>query len=535
MNIYDNNIGYNGNSLVKKAGIEHEFTPEQVKELYKCSVDVIYFVSNYCKIITLDSGLQLFKPFQYQERMLKTFDEKRFIINLLPRQMGKSTVVAAYLLHYAMFNAEKTIGILANKAATSREILSRIQRMYEHLPMWMQLGVKEWNKGSMILANDSKILAAATSSDSVRGLSLNIIYLDEFAHVNQQIEFFESTYPVISSGENSKVIITSTPNGMELFYKIYKEAEEGVNNFTPVRVHWSEHPRRDEKWKAETLKNIGIEQFKQEFSCEFLGSSGTLISGDKLQMLSPSTPIAQSEGMSQYEKPQKDHSYAMIADVSRGKGLDYSAFSVIDITNMPYKQVCTFRDNFIGPVDYATILYNVAKMYNEAHLMVEINDIGGQVSDILYLDYGYENLVFTENAGRSGKRVSGGFGKNVDRGVRTTKSVKAVGCSVLKMLVEQNQLIIQDFNTIQEFSRFSRKGNSYEAESGSHDDLVMGLVLFSWLSDQSYFRDLTDINTMSQLREKTDEQIEENLLPFGFIDDGLNDFESGTQTSNGWW
>lgn len=285
---------------------------------------------------------------------------------------------------------------------------------------------------------------------------------------------------------------------------------------------------------VETNNNKFIANGLISHNCDFLGSSGTLISGDKLQMLSPSTPIAQSEGMSQYEKPQKDHSYAMIADVSRGKGLDYSAFSVIDITNMPYKQVCTFRDNFIGPVDYATILYNVAKMYNEAHLMVEINDIGGQVSDILYLDYGYENLVFTENAGRSGKRVSGGFGKNVDRGVRTTKSVKAVGCSVLKMLIEQNQLIIQDFNTIQELSRFSRKGNSYEAESGSHDDLVMGLVLFSWLSDQSYFRDLTDINTMSQLREKTDEQIEENLLPFGFIDDGLGDFESGTQTSNDW-
>jgi hypothetical protein len=264
--MYDN-IGYNGNALVKKAGIEHEFTPEQVKELIKCSNDIVYFVANYCKIITLDDGLQLFKPFEFQERMLKIFDENRFVINLLPRQMGKSTVCGAYLLHYAMFNESKTVGILANKAATSREILSRIQRMYEHLPMWMQLGVKEWNKGSMILANDSKILAAATSSDSIRGLSLNVIMLDEFAHVNQQMDFWESTYPVISSGEKSKVIITSTPNGMDLFYKIFKEAEEGKNNFTAVKVHWSEHPKRDEKWKEETLKNIGLEQFKQEFAC----------------------------------------------------------------------------------------------------------------------------------------------------------------------------------------------------------------------------------------------------------------------------
>ena len=520
--MYDN-IGYNGNSLVKKAGVQHEFTPEQVQELIKCSNDIVYFVSNYCKIITLDEGLQLFKPFEFQERMLKIFDENRFVVNLLPRQMGKSTTCGAYLLHYVMFNESKTVGILANKAATSREILSRVQRMYEHLPMWMQLGVKEWNKGSMILANDSKILAAATSSDSIRGLSLNVIMLDEFAHVNQQMDFWESTYPVISSGEKSKVIITSTPNGLDLFYKIFKEAEEGNNNFVPIKVHWSEHPKRDEKWKEETLKNIGLEQFAQEFDCEFQGSSSTLISGEKLKVLSPTPPITQSDGLTQYNRPESDHVYALIVDVSRGKGLDYSAFSVIDITKMPYKQACVFRDNMIGPVDYTTMVHNVAKLYNDAYVMVEVNDIGAQVSDILYLDYGYENLVFTENAGRSGKRVSGGFGKNVDRGIRTTKSVKAVGCSVLKMLIEQNQLIVQDFQTIQELSRFSRKGNSYEAESGAHDDLVMGLVLFAWLSDQTYFRDLTDINTMAALREKTEEQIEEELLPFGFIIDGHDD------------
>jgi hypothetical protein len=521
---YDN-IGYNGNALIKKAGIEHEFDQDQIKELVKCASDIVYFVSNYCKIITLDKGLQLFKPFEYQKRMLKVFDDDRFVINLLPRQMGKSTIVAAYLLHYAMFNREKTIGILANKAATSREILSRIQRMYEHLPMWMQLGVKEWNKGSMVLENDSKILAAATSSDSIRGLSLNIIYLDEFAHVGQQREFWESTYPVISSGEESKVIITSTPNGMELFYKIYKEAEEGKNNFTPVKVHWSEHPKRDEKWKEETLKNIGMEQFKQEFDIEFLGSSGTLISGDKLATLSFSDPIKTGEGIKQFKAPSKESTYVVIVDVSRGKGLDYSTFSIVDVTKMPYEQVCTFRDNFVGPVDYASIIYRMAKLYNEAQVLIEINDIGGQVADTLFFEYGYENMLFTESAGRSGKRISGGFGKNVDRGIRTTKSVKATGCSILKLLVEQNQLLIHDFDTIQELARFSRKGASYEAESGAHDDMVMTLVLFAWLTDQSFFKDLTDINTLIRLREKTDEQMSEDLLPFGFVDDG-RDFDT---------
>lgn len=512
--------GYLGNPLIKRAGIEHEFTPEQAKEIYKCASDAVYFVSNYCKIVTLDKGLQLFKPFEYQVKMLETFHNKRFVINLLPRQMGKSTVVAAYLLHYAMFNAEKQIGILANKAATSREILSRVQRMYESLPLWLQLGVKEWNKGSMILDNGSKILAAATSSDSIRGLSLNIIYLDEFAHVDQQTEFWESTYPVISSGEKSKVIITSTPNGMELFYKIYKEAEEGKNNFTPIKVHWSEHPKRNEEWKEETLRNIGIEQFRQEFEVEFMGSSGTLVSGSKLKELSYSTPIQERDGLYQYETPQPGHSYIMTVDVSRGKGLDYSTFNVIDATQMPYKQVCVFRDNFIGPVDFASIIYRMGKLYSDAQVLVEINDIGEQVSDTLLMDYGYEDILYTENKGRSGKQISSGFGKRVDNGIRTTKTVKTVGCSMLKMLIEQNQLILQDFNTIQELSRFSRKGSSYEAESGSHDDLVMNLVLFAWLTDQAFFKDMTDINTLSRLREKTEKEIEDDLLPFGFIDGG---------------
>jgi len=261
-------------------------------------------------------------------------------------------------------------------------------------------------------------------------------------------------------------------------------------------------------------------------NCTFLGSSGTLISGEKLKEMASSNPIHQHEGLMQYEKPQKDHVYALIADVSRGKGLDYSAFNVIDITSMPYKQVCTFRDNFIGPVDYSEFIFRTATLYNEAYVMIEVNDIGGQVSDLIYLDYGYENIIFTENAGRSGKRVSGGFGRNVDRGIRTTTSVKRIGCSILKMLIEQKQLLLCDYNTIQELSRFSKKGNSYEAESGANDDLVMTLVLFSWLTDQNYFKDLTDINTIMALREKTAEEMEENMMPFGFIVDGSEEEHS---------
>lgn len=350
----------------------------------------------------------------------------------------------------------------------------------------------------------------------------NFIYLDEVAFIEGYDEFFASVYPTISSGETTKLLMTSTPRGLNHFWKTCKGAEEGTNGYQFVKVMWYDVPGRGEAWKKETMEalNHDEEMFAQEYCCSFIGSSGTLISGQKLKTLAASNPIAQSEGIMQYERPIKDRVYALIADVSRGKGLDYSAFSVIDVTEMPYKQVCTFRDNFIGPVDYASIIFRIATLYNEAMVLIELNDIGGQVNDVLYLEYGYENIIFTENAGRSGKRVSGGFGKNVDRGIRTTKSVKSIGCSILKMLIEQEQLILCDFYTIQELSRFSKKGASYEAESGSHDDTVMPLVLFSWLSDQAYFKDLTDINTIMKLKEKTDEQLDDDLLPFGFIDDG---------------
>ncbi|MFA7408418.1 MAG: terminase family protein [Anaerolineaceae bacterium] len=810
------NEAYMGNSLIKKAGVTHNFTPDQLLELKKCAEDVVYFTENYCKIITVDQGMQLFKVFDYQKKMLNSFTDHRFNICLLPRQMGKcvhgdtmievrhrpsdaatrmsvsnfhdhftqpilpldpkfiesfevsewevmtdtgweeithshktipyqiytvvtcrgkhlscaddhilfradyteifvrdlvigdevrttdgvevikdiligytfenmydlsvnsdnhryytngflshnSTVVAAFILHYALFNPEKTAAVLANKAVTSREILSRIQRMYENLPWWLQMGVKEWNKGSALFGNDSKILSAATSSSSIRGQSINCVvgstpvtvrsrdgqvvnlpikevypdlydeiltqdgfkkfdgirssyntefklrindritvtpghqfrtaegifkraaclnigemlangirvdaiqtvfseefvydpvnvkdtasyvtgdfishnclYLDEFAHIEQQMEFWESTYPVISSGDSTKVIITSTPKGLELFHKIYKEAEEGKNSFVPIRVEWWEHPKRDEKWKEETLKNIGYEQFKQEFMNEFQGSSGTLISGEKLRVLSESNPIHSAEGIYQYKSPIKGRSYVLIADVGEGKGLDYSAFAVIDVTEMPYQQVCTFRDNLVGPIDYAAIVYRIAKLYNEAQVMIEINSIGVQVSDTMWMDYGYENMVSTVSAGRNGKKISSGFGKNVDRGIRTTRGVKATGCSILKLLIEQDQLILHDKFTIDELKKFARKGNSFEAEKGAHDDMVMPLVLFAWMTEQSYFKEMTDIETLRSLRERSDEELDDSLS-FFFVDNGIDDpfgrDEEVVETWMGW-
>lgn len=514
--------GYLGNPNLKKIGEEIEWTPDLLKEYIKCSKDPIYFAKNYIKIVHVDKGLIPFRMYDYQRYIVDKIYNNRRVAVLTARQSGKTTTAVAVILHYILFNEFKTVAILANKGDSAREVLSRVQLAYEALPKWLQQGVEEWNKGNITLENGCKIYAGTTSSSAIRGKSIAFLYLDEVAFIEGYDEFFASVYPTISSGESTKLLMTSTPNGLNHFWKTCKGAEEGTNGYEFIKVMWHDVPGRDEKWKQETMEALDHDEqkFRQEYACEFLGSSGTLIDGSKLKELMYEKPVTEKDGLNQYERPEKTNTYVMTVDVSRGKGLDYSTFNVIDITSMPYKQVCTFRDNLTGPVDFAAIIYRIGKLYNEAAILVEINDIGEQVSDVLLMDYGYENMLSTENAGRSGKRVSSGFGRSVDPGVRTTKSVKSVGCSILKMLVEQNQLIVKDFNTIQELSRFSRKGNSYEAESGSHDDLVMNLVLFAWLTDQDYFKDMTDINTMMALRERTEREIEQDLLPFGFIDTG---------------
>ena len=530
--------GYLGNQHLKKIGQEIEWTPDLLKEYMKCASDPIYFATKYIKIVHVDKGLMNFDMYPYQKEIVQKITSNRRVAVLTARQSGKTTTAVAVILHYILFNEFKTVAILANKGDAAQEVLSRVQLAYEALPHWLQQGVEEWNKRSISLENGCKIYAGTTTSSAIRGKSISLLYLDEVAFIEGYDDFFASVYPTISSGDTTKLLMTSTPNGLNHFYKTCKGAEEGTNGYEFVKVMWHDVPGRDEKWKQETIEALDYDEqkFAQEYECVFLGSSGTLISGSKLKELAHSRPVEQKDGLTQYEKAQEGRTYVLIADVSRGKGLDYSTFNIIDITTMPYKQVCVFRDNFIGPVDFAAVIYRIGLMYNEAAILVEINDIGEQVSDVLLMDYGYENLLYTESAGRFGKRISSGFGKGVDNGIRTTKKVKAVGCSLLKMLVEQNQLIIQDFNTIQELSRFSKKGPSYEAESGSHDDLVMNLVLFAWLTDQNFFKDLTDINTLMKLREKTEEEIEQDLLPFGFIDTGSDtDDENNFETLRQGW
>jgi len=518
--------GYNGNALLKRSNQKIEWTPDLVEEYIKCSNDVVYFTEKYMKIINIDKGLVSFKLYDYQKEMLESMAANRFTIIATARQAGKSTVTCAFVLWYIIFHPEKTVALLANKGETAREILGRIQLAYQHLPRWLQQGVKEWNKGSMELENNSRVLAAATSSDNIRGYSINLLFIDEAAFIENWDTFFTSVYPTISSGLESKIVLVSTPNGLNHFYSLWTNAKEGRNGYYPIEVTYTKVPGRDENWKKNTLAamNFDVAKFEQEYCVEFMGSSGTLIAGWKLKELVHQIPITFKDGLSQYAQPIQNHSYVMVCDVSRGKGLDYSAFSVLDVTTMPYQQVCVYRNNMITPIDYVDVIHRVARAYNNASVLVEINDIGEQVGHSLHYDFEYDSVLMTENAGRAGKKISTGFGgANIDKGVRTTKPVKATGCSILKLLIEQNQLIINDFHTIEELSTFSRKKQSYEAEEGKHDDLVMPLVLFAWLTDQQYFKDYTNINTLIKLREKSEEDIMNDLTPFGFVDDGRGD------------
>ena len=525
MMYHEEEAGYNGNPLLKKSGTAIEWDEFKLKEIEKCRNDIIYFCENYIKIINVDRGFITIDLYDYQKDIIREFYDNRNLAANLSRQSGKTTTAVCIILHYIIFNSHKLVAILANKAATANEILKRIKDAYEALPAWLQQGIKRWGGTSIELENKTVVKSAATSSSAIRGQSVNLLYIDETAHVPNWLDFSASVLPTISSGDTTKILYTSTPLGLNHWYKICTDAREKRSNFGFVEVKWNDVPRRDEAWRQRALAELEFdeERFAQEYEVEFVGSSGTLISGAVLKSLVHQIPLASRNGLYQYELPKENRSYCIVADVSRGKGLDYSAFHVIDVTEMPYKQVCVYRNNMITPVDYAGIIHSISKLYNQAMILVEINDIGEQVSVTLYNDYESENLLYTESHGRAGKKISTGFGGNVDKGLRTTKSTKAVGCSILKLLVEQRQLIINDANTIEEISRFSRKGSSYEAEPGSHDDLVMGLVIFAWLSNQTYFRNLTDINTLQHLRDKTNQEIEDDLLPFGFMDVGGGD------------
>jgi len=522
---------YLGNPNLKRANVSQEWTKKEVEEYSKCMKDPLYFIQTYIRIVSLDEGLVPFKLYDFQKEMVGTFHSNRFTICKLPRQSGKSTTIIAYLLHYVLFNASVNVAILANKAATARDLLGRLQLAYEHLPKWLQQGVMSWNKGSLELENGSKILASSTSASAVRGGSYNIIFLDEFAYVPSNVaeQFFSSVYPTISAGKTTKVMIVSTPHGMNMFYKLWNDAENGRNTYIPIEVHWSEVPGRDEAWKAETIKNTNEQQFNTEFECEFLGSIDTLIGTRKLRTLSYIPPIASNAGLDVFVKPQEGHTYVLTADVSRGTSNDYSAFLVFDVSQMPYTIVAKYRDNEIKPLLFPAKIYDVARAYNQAFVLIEVNDIGEQVASTMQFDLEYDNLIMASMRGRAGQVLGGGFsGGRAQLGVRTTKAVKRIGCSNLKQLIEDDKLIIQDLQIISELSTFIVKGQSFEADDGCTDDLVACMFIFAWATDQTYFKELTDMDIRQTMMREQQDMLEQDMAPFGFVVNGLEDENIGT-------
>ena len=515
-------IGYLGNSSLKKLGVEISYTEEQIAEIVKCSNDPVYFIRTYVKIVNVDHGLVDFHMWPFQEEMVQQFHGNRFSICKMPRQVGKTTTTVGYMLWSVLFNIDYKIAILANKGSLAREILGRLQYAYEYVPIWLQQGIKVWNKGNIELENGSMIYAYATSASGVRGGTYNLIFLDEFAFVphNMASEFFQSTYPVISSGKTTKVIIVSTPNGLNMFYKMWTDAIEKRSTYKAIEVHWSMVPGRDQAWKEETIRNTSEEQFRQEFETEFIGSSATLISGAKLRSMAFFNPIHSEEGLDMYENPQPGHMYIGTVDCAEGVEQDYSTINIIDVTQVPYRQVAKYRNNKLPLLFFPTIIYSLCRRYNEAYALIETNNVGQQVVDILHYDLEYENIYKLEHHHIKGQAISGGFKRSTSFGIKTTKTVKKIGCANLKTLIEADKLIVNDFDTIAELNTFVRVRDSYEAEEGNNDDLAMGLVLFAWLAAQNYFREATNIDIRRYMLEEQNMLVEEDLVPVGIIDDG---------------
>jgi hypothetical protein len=541
----NNNQGYRNNPKLKPPGVEIPYTKEQLEEYVKCANDPVYFCSKYVKVKTLDKGVMPFKLYDYQEKFVREIHKNRFVISKWPRQSGKSTSVIGYICHYVTFNQSVNVAILANKLKTAKdELFAKLQLAYENLPQFLQQGVVEWNKTSFKLENGSRVVCDATSSSAIRGGSYNLLLLDEYAFLPSHIaeEFYSSTYPTISAGLTTKLIIVSTPNGMNHFHKLWVDAnrQEGhklKNRFIPVEVSWRDvpitpgGPKRDDVWAEEQIANTSPEQFEQEYGCSFLGSSNTLISSTKLNVLAPEEPISENaEGHRVYETPQKDKTYFLQADVSRGQGSDYSAFTVIEGSSTPYKVVCSYRNNTISPFNFPTVIQNVAKAYNNAYVLIETNDLGGQVSNILHTDLEYENVLMTKVMGRKGQVLSqgfGGIGKN-EMGIRTTAQTKKIGCAILKRLVEENKILLNDDRIITELMSFVSKSNTYKAEDGQNDDLVMTLVFFAWLTRQEYFADLIEQSKFNY--EEAIKPEDDNVL---FAPNQNNDEDDGEFVENG--
>jgi len=526
-------FNFRSNPNLKKPNVQIDFTEYELEEYIKCKNDYIYFILNYVKIINIDNGLMFFDLRDYQVEMLHHFHNNPKSITMIGRQSGKSATTVAYLLWLILFNDSHKVAILANKGDMARELLSRLQLMYEHLPLYMQQGVVEWNKGKIILENLSTVIASGTSGSAIRGSSVNTIMLDEFAFINNNLaeEFFSSVFPTISSGKNTKVLISSTPQGLNHFYKMWTEAETGKSEFKSLYIPWNRVPGRDEKFKQNVINTFGETYWNQEFGCQFLGSSNTLIESNKLISLVYKDPLQVIDNdVRIYEHPikemfdeqenivQNEHIYCMTVDVSEGVNKDYHAFSVIDVSSLPYKQVATFRNNSLSPLLYPAKIKFWAEYYNNAYVLVETN-CNPHVAINLIDELEYENVFRTSVTHKhAAQAVLYYGGSGTSYGIKTSHSTKRIGCSNLKTLIENDKLIINDFETISELTTFVANKNTFSAEEGKNDDLAITLVIFAWLSEQKAFTDLVDINLRKKLQEEILKFKESEFVPIGIVD-----------------
>lgn len=523
--------GYKGNSLLKKAGFKQQFTTDQIDEFLKCAENPIYFCNQYLKSIDADDGLIPIKLRSYQEDMINSFHQKRRSIVTTCRRAGKSTAVCGYILWYMIFNNDKTVALLANKGETARELLGLIQIAYQNLPKWLQHGVIEFNKGSFLLENGSRVLATATSTDAIRGYTISLLYIDECAFIENWEKFSASVLPTIASGKKTKIILVSTPNGLNFYHSLWENANKKGkenNGYNPTMVTWHDVPNfaNDPDWYENTLQTLNgdLVKFAQEYEVEFQGSTNTLIRGDKLKALVHRSHIQLDMGgnLQIYENAQKGHTYTITVDVAEGLGLDYSAMQVIDVTTIPYKQVAKYRNNLISPYLFPTVIIQVAQMYNEAFVLVEINSIGLQVSDTLHFEFGYENLIKIEQKSKQGQITTPGFKKRIAYGLKISNQTKMIGCANLKTMIENDKLLLCDKNTIDELKTFSAFSKTFKAEEGKNDDLVMGLVHFGWLTGQRYFKDNINNNIRELIQKEQMDLMDIDICPPPIIDNGLN-------------
>lgn len=517
-------LSYNGNTQLKPANAEIPFPQEYIDEYIKCQQSYEYFIENYNYIVSLNGqDLVKIKLYDYQKKLIKVIDENKYTISKMPRQCGKTTSVGMYVVWCIIFKHNYSVGIAADKDVTAKEIIERIQTAYENLPMWLQQGVKTWNDHNIKLENGSKVTATATTKKTFRGQSHNLILLDEFAFVEKGIadQFYGSVYPVVSSSPKAKMVIISTPKGLNHYYKLWKDAENGNNTFKPVDVMWNDVPGRGDEFRKETIANIGQERWLQEFCCDFQGNTNSLVSETTLKNIPIENTIRESENVKFYDFPVTGNQYFMAVDTSEAKGLDYHAFVVLDITKRPFEVVCTFKCNTTPVLLYPSIIYRIASYYNNAFVLIETKSSGEQVADMLFHDNEYENILGAEKKGASGQVLT--LYRNKAKGISTSVRTKNIGCSNLKLLAESEQLIFKDEDLITELKNFQLKGRSYQAASGYNDDLVMCLVTFAWATSQTFFSEISDSGDVKQILKEKIKEIEEDLLPFGVILDGMND------------